>query len=213
MTPEQNDNSGSSSQSVLARTAAGGVGAGVGGAFSYVLFDKMDVAALISRGTVYGIVVFSIVALIVLITGYVALPNKPHPGVQRAMICTMVFLAVITTFGFGFQMWEETLNPKVLINATFAPDLDAVNRQIGLSNEIALTADLDDHHGHIQHLIHDKDVQVAVGNTWEITLQMERLDQVAAFLQRKLDDAANKAKCNGDCSLVADGGDNVDPHH
>src|SRR6202008_3133169 len=63
------------SQSITKNVAVGAASAGAGGAFSYILFDKVNISQQLEEHTVFSLAVFSLVALVVLITGSLVLPR------------------------------------------------------------------------------------------------------------------------------------------
>jgi hypothetical protein len=186
----------------LGKVAAGAAGVGVGVVFAYRLFDDLGVKELMEAGTTYGLTVLALVGVIVLITGYAALPSAQVAGVKGTVRAVLLALVCLATGGMIFQMRVDSNNPPVGVNVDFSPALSEVNLSNHFSADNALDAVLEPPTGASLSLISGQlPKPVYVRNTQRILIRMDTLPQLISSLRVQ---AAARAECaNGNCATQA----------
>jgi len=118
------------SQSITKNVAVGAASAGAGGAFSYILFDKVNISQQLEEHTVFSLAVFSLVALVVLITGYLVLPRARGWEWRDWLLGgLMVFFALIVSAGVIQALNAPPPAPtafKVLVQPALASTLKGI---------------------------------------------------------------------------------------
>ena len=188
-----------------AKTGGAAAGLGAGAGLSYGFFEQAHGADLLQRGDAYGLTAFAFIALILLIGGYIALPENTGDQVRKTITHTLAVFAVLSIGGFLFQVISQGLNPQVTINAGFEPQLSRLNQQYNLDKAFALAASIKDGHGNRQNLVDGQDVKIPVQNGLEVTVSLETLDDA---MRHVVETKVAKAACV-DCDLQARGGDDA----
>jgi hypothetical protein len=196
---------------------AGGAtaGLGVGGGLSYGFFNEAHGGELIQRGDAYGLTAFAFIALFLLIASLIALPQNAPDQLRKALYAVLAVFGLLAVSGFVFRVFLEDRNPQVAINATFSPNLDHLNSKFSLAKDLALSASLNDHHGHIFTLPYDKDVPVTVQEGWELTIDMDQLpDALTHTIEKQVarSACADPADCGG-LAIAAGENDDVGSAH
>jgi hypothetical protein len=166
------DNGGSGT-SITKSVAVGAASAGAGGTFSFFLFHEMDVPALLRDHTVYSLAVFALVALVVLITGYLVLPRSAMAARHdRVLSYLMMFFGAIVSVGLLEAAYNELVSPPqkpIPITIRFKPNLASMT---GL--DVTLDAELDD--GNIPRTFTNEPAQSNVMQNQRLTITVEHLD-------------------------------------
>jgi hypothetical protein len=116
------------SKSEAARNAAtvGLVGTSGGGIFAYFLFDRLNVASIISQnlyGPAYALAILCLVAGVVLFGAVFLMPSsaiQDRKVFLGAILAVFAVLMIGSAFPFFFNSWK---NPPVTFHAIFEPDV------------------------------------------------------------------------------------------